>query len=81
MDSETLVQKPKHFTDNLTSQHASYLKLAVFKHFDQNAATILCYIPFPISQGLDQYKTHKHVLAPKVKTDCKLPNYYNLKMR
>ena len=81
LDSAIPVQKPKHFTDTLTSQHASYWKLAAFEHFDQNAHDIFCYIPFPISQVLVQYKIHKHVLVPSVKTDYKLPNYYDLKMR
>ena len=81
MDSIIPVKKPKHFINTLTSQHGSYCKLVALEHFDQNEATILCYIPFPISKVLDQHKTHKPVLAPKVKTDYKLPNYCNLKMR
>ena len=53
------VQNPDHFTDTLTSQHASYWKLAAFEHFDQNADTILFSIPFLTSQVLVKYKIYK----------------------
>lgn len=45
----------KKNTDTLTNQYARYCKLAVFDHFDQNSATILFSITFPISQELDKY--------------------------
>ena len=81
VDSAIPVARPKHFTDTLTGPHATYWRLAAFEHFDQNAVTLFCSIPFPSSQVPSQHKIYKPILAPKVKTDYKLPNTYNLKMR
>ena len=79
--SAVLVSQPKHFTDTLSSLHSHYWKLAAFEHFDQNADTILCSIPFPVSQVPRKYNIYRPILAPKVKTNYKLPNHFNLKIR
>ena len=81
VDAVIPIQKLKHFTGTLTIQHPIYCKLAAFEHFDQNSDAILCSILFPVSQVPDHYKLCETILALKVKTYFKLPNYYNLTMR
>ena len=81
VDSAILVSQPKHFSDTLSSPHSHYWKFSAFEHFDQNAETILCSIPFPVSQVHQQYKIYRPILDPKVKTTYKLPNHFDLNMR
>ena len=81
MDSEVPVQKPKYFTDYLESQNDSCWKLAVFEYFDQITYTMLWSILLPVSQVLNQCKVWKYELEPKVKSDYKLPNYCNIKIK
>ena len=38
-------------------------------------------MPFGASLDPEQYKKCKTIVAPKVRTDCKCPNYYNLRIR
>ena len=41
VNSEVLVQKPKHFTDTLVTQHATHLHLSAFEYFYQRADNTL----------------------------------------
>ena len=38
-------------------------------------------MPFDASFVPEKYKAYKPIIAPKIKTDYKRPNHYNLKMR
>ena len=73
--------KPRFFTDTLNYMNSSHWSIDAFEYFDQNVNTSHFFMPFEASLVPTKHKIYKPTMVPKVKTDYRRPNYYDLKMK